>query len=117
MASSSEPISLSSHILDTMRGCPAEGLSLRLDQHEGGDQWKPLFSAETNHDGRITDLPKGLPAGRYRAVFDTAAYFAKIGVDSYFSPQVIVDFLTVGGQHYHIPLLLSPFGYTTYRGS
>eukprot|EP01094_Clydonella_sp_ATCC50884_P022716 TRINITY_DN5280_c0_g1_i1.p1 TRINITY_DN5280_c0_g1~~TRINITY_DN5280_c0_g1_i1.p1 ORF type:complete len:130 (-),score=28.47 TRINITY_DN5280_c0_g1_i1:293-640(-) len=112
------PISLSSHCLDTTRGVPAHRLRLSLHQHRASDNtWQCIHEGETDADGRHKGFPSDLPSGRYRVVFDTAAYFAAHNIDDYFSPEVTIDFLTRPGQHYHIPLLLSPFGYTTYRGS
>lgn len=110
---------ITTHILDTARGCPAEGVSLavyRLDD----DAWTLLAAGETNSDGRVPELLESgriLDAGTYRMHFATAAYFEGQG-GAVFYPWVDVVFqLPADGDHYHIPLLLSPFGYSTYRGS
>ena len=106
---------ITTHVLDTSRGRPASGVSIRLERGS-----EVMGRGETDEDGRLrTLLPAGvaLDAGAYRLVFDTGAWFAAQGVDA-FSPEVAVDFTVRDGtQHYHVPLLLSPFGYSTYRGS
>ncbi|MDV6012839.1 hydroxyisourate hydrolase [Haloechinothrix sp. LS1_15] len=108
---------ISTHVLDTGTGSPAEGVTARLE-HPGPDGAQPLGTGVTNADGRIADFGAGnLPAGTYRLVFDTGAYFASAGRATFF-PEVSVTFAVADeSQHYHIPLLLSPFSYTTYRGS
>jgi 5-hydroxyisourate hydrolase len=102
-------MSLSTHVLDATTGRPAVGIVVRLDGPDGAT----LTSAVTDADGRVPKLADALAAGTYRLVFDTGDYFADT-----FYPQVVVTF-RVGGpeQHYHVPLLLSPFAYSTYRGS
>jgi 5-hydroxyisourate hydrolase len=110
---------ITSHVLDTAAGRPAAGLTVRLEQPgRGADVPVPLASARTDADGRIRDwLPDGVAAGRYRLVFETGAWFRAAGRDTLY-PEVIVDFqVRDGALHYHLPLLLSPFGYSTYRGS
>ncbi|GGI48018.1 5-hydroxyisourate hydrolase [Agromyces flavus] len=106
---------VTSHVLDATLGRPAQGLSIRLDAlHDG--TWSTLAEASTDADGRVADLgPAQLGAGVYRVVFDTAAYF---GDRPSFYPEVSVAFEVADTtEHYHIPLLLSPFAYSTYRGS
>ncbi|HST46284.1 hydroxyisourate hydrolase [Jatrophihabitans sp.] len=106
-------MSLSTHVLDAVRGRPASGLPVRLEQHVG-DGWTLLTERVTGPDGRIADLSTGLAAGSYRLVFDTGSY---LGPEAFY-PEVVVSFRATGaGQHYHVPLLLSPFAYSTYRGS
>jgi hydroxyisourate hydrolase len=111
---------ITSHVLDTSSGRPAEGLRVRLDRGDGAARaWTVLAHAVTDDDGRIADLLQGgaLEAGTYRATFDTGAYFAAANRAAFY-PQVDVVFtVTDATGHYHIPLLLSPFGYSTYRGS
>jgi 5-hydroxyisourate hydrolase len=105
---------ISTHVLDTARGHPAEGVEVVLSR--GGEE---LARATTDADGRIAELlPAGteLQDGRYRLTFDTGQYFRTLG-EAAFYPEVSVVFTVVGGGHHHVPLLLSPFGYTTYRGS
>jgi 5-hydroxyisourate hydrolase len=99
--------------LDAVRGGPARGVAVRLEDAEG----RQISSGATDPDGRITALAEALPAGRYRIVFDSGAFFAAQGLP-HFYPEVIVSFQTnEGDSHYHVPILLSPFAYSTYRGS
>jgi 5-hydroxyisourate hydrolase len=111
---------ITSHVLDTTRGGPAVGMCAVLEQRAGADEWRALGRGETDADGRLRSLtPEGGPLvpGVYRLVFDTAQYFGTKGVRSFY-PTVAITFEVVAGEaHYHVPLLLSPFGYTTYRGS
>jgi 5-hydroxyisourate hydrolase len=108
---------VTTHVLDTSLGRPAAGVSVRLEHLAGG---APSLVAEaiTDADGRVPELgPDGLQPGTYRVVFDTGAYFARSSQRTLY-PEVTVSFLVeaVGG-HYHVPLVLSPFAYSTYRGS
>ncbi|HEX8079265.1 MAG TPA: hydroxyisourate hydrolase [Jatrophihabitans sp.] len=106
-------MSLSTHVLDAVHGRPAHGVPVRLEQRAAGG-WTVLTERVTGVDGRIADLSPGLPAGSYRLVFDTESYLGPRA----FYPEVVVTFRVEGaGQHYHVPLLLSPFAYSTYRGS
>jgi 5-hydroxyisourate hydrolase len=108
-------LSLSTHVLDTARGRPAGGMPVRLDQYVG-DTWKPLAEAAADDDGRLRDLPAPGP-GTYRLRFGTGPYFAEQGVETFY-PEVIVIFaIADADEHYHVPLLVSPYGYSTYRGS
>jgi 5-hydroxyisourate hydrolase len=114
--------SITSHVLDTALGRPARNLRARLQMLELVDNvqhWTTLAEASTDADGRIKGfLPDGpLKTGTYRVCFDTKTYLETSG-QSVFYPQVDVVFAVYGGEeHYHIPLLLSPFGYSTYRGT
>jgi 5-hydroxyisourate hydrolase len=110
-------MTLSTHVLDAGRGCPAPGVPVTLHRRTGED-WELLGTGRTDDDGRITALaPDRLEAGVHRLDFDTGAYFASTG-QSGFYPEVRVTFDVVDpGQHYHVPLLLSPYAYSTYRGS
>ena len=106
--------SLSTHVLDTSAGRPAAGLHLTLESADGA----VIASGVTDDDGRVGDLAADLPRGDHRIRFDTGAWFAGQGVTAFY-PEVVVTF-TVGGEpdeHFHVPLLLSPYGYSTYRGS
>jgi hydroxyisourate hydrolase len=107
-------MTLSTHVLDTTLGEPVRGIPIRLERDESG--WVPVAEGRTDDDGRLRDwVPeRQWRAGRYRLVFDTAAH---LGPGAFF-PEVAVDFqVTLPDRHLHVPLLLSPFGYTTYRGS
>jgi 5-hydroxyisourate hydrolase len=109
---------ISTHVLDTARGHPAEGVEVVLE-HDASGAWRELGRGITDGDGRVRELlPAGaaLDDGRYRLTFDTGQYFRVVG-DAAFYPEVIVVFTVAGGEHHHVPLLLSPFGYSTYRGS
>jgi len=110
---------ITSHVLDTSAGGPAAGLKVRLEQSgrsAGGAV--PLASATTDADGRVRDwLPDGVSAGQYRLVYETGAWFRAAGRATLY-PEVIIAFeVQDGASDYHLPLLLSPFGYSTYRGS
>jgi 5-hydroxyisourate hydrolase len=108
---------ISSHVLDTSTGRPASGLGVRLERWDNTATAK-VAAATTDGDGRIRDwVPEGIPPGRYRLVFETGAWFRAAGRETLY-PEVIVEFeLSDAVPHYHLPLLLSPFGYSTYRGS
>lgn len=102
-------MSLSTHVLDAALGAPAADLALRLEVRSG-EAWTEVAVARTGADGRVADLPLAA-AGEYRLVFDTAER-------SDFYPEVIVTFTVADpAEHYHVPLLLSPYAYSTYRGS
>lgn len=106
---------LSTHVLDIERGAPAAGVPIALYQGE-----RQLSQAETNADGRIADMASGsaLAAGSYRLVFDVAAYFARQGRPAPFLERVSIEFrVNAADPHYHVPLLLSPYACTSYRGS
>jgi 5-hydroxyisourate hydrolase len=105
---------ITTHVLDTARGRPAAGVAVRLER-EGA----LLASGATDADGRLRDLlPDGpLEPGRYRLVFDTEGYFAAEGTEAFYPEVSVVFRVREGGEHFHVPLLLSPFGYSTYRGS
>ena len=110
---------ITTHVLDTARGCAAAGVRVSLEQTDADDSWKPVAKGVTDADGRLrTFMAEGtLPvSGTYRLVFDTGAYFASQGVEAFY-PHVTVTFIVADEPHYHVPLLLSPFGYSTYRGT
>lgn len=110
---------ITTHVLDTAFGRAAAGLPITLELEEGGD-WQLLGRGVTDRDGRLRDLlPEGErpAAGLYRLTFDTAAYFAATGVECFFPVVRVVFRVTRPDQHHHVPLLLSPFGYSTYRGT
>lgn len=104
-------MSLSTHVLDSANGRPAPGVTVRLERRDD-DGWSVVAEAATDDDGRVREFtPDGPHAGVYRLVFDTAAH-------SPFYPEVCVTFqVTDASEHHHVPLLLSPYAYSTYRGS
>ena len=119
---------VTTHVLDTARGQPAAGVAVRLEfvpddgQPDGlpAELGRPseLGRSVTDADGRARDVgPATLGPGIYRLVFDTGAYFAGQGSKPAFFPEVAVTFRVDGESRYHVPLLLSPFAYSTYRGS
>jgi 5-hydroxyisourate hydrolase len=112
-------MNISTHVLDTSRGKPAAGVAVTLEQQQGG-LWRRTGEGRTDADGRAHALwPSGSspPPGSYRLCFEVAAYFAGLGVASFY-PRVEITFTIVdGSEPHHVPLLLSPFGYSTYRGS
>ncbi|MFF5183198.1 hydroxyisourate hydrolase [Streptomyces sp. NPDC000345] len=124
--------SVSTHILDTSVGRPAPGVAVRLAARPGRDaDWRALGGSATDADGRCKDLP-ALPEGttHVRLDFAVEAYFEneraearqdapanRDGGPGVFFPEVAVTFAVVPGEHYHVPLLLNPFGYSVYRGS
>ena len=106
---------VTTHVLDTAAGAPAPGISVVLE-HERGDP-PALATAVTDADGRVGDLgPDRLEPGTYRLRFRTGAYYAAQGIPTFY-PEVSISFDVVDDAHYHVPLLLSPFGFSTYRGS
>jgi 5-hydroxyisourate hydrolase len=113
---------ISTHVLDNALGRPAGGVPVALWRlaDPAASPGEPVLVAEavTGADGRVARLGEpGLPPGGYRLVFDTAAYFAAIGQAAFF-PEVAISFTAAEADgHYHVPLLLSPFAYATYRGS
>ena len=111
---------ISTHVLDTASGRPAAAVAVTLERVEGGAA-VPLGGGVTDADGRLRDLVSrsgaALGEGTYRLRFDVGAYFARDGRDAFY-PEVVVCFrVAAGNEHYHVPLLLGPYGYTTYRGS
>jgi len=110
---------VSTHALDTARGRPAAGLAVTLEV-EGAGGWQLVGKGSTNADGRVSDLLASGAAtgtGVYRLIFDTGRYFAAQQIESFYPLVTVVFKISDPEQHYHVPLLLSPFGYSTYRGS
>lgn len=110
---------ITSHVLDTSRGKPAAGIMITLYQQKAGE-WVLLGQGETNQDGRVPDLSEAkeaLAAGSYRVHFALADYFAALDQRAFYPYVDVVFEISSAGEHYHIPLLLSAFGYSTYRGS
>ncbi|HXM37908.1 MAG TPA: hydroxyisourate hydrolase [Gemmatimonadales bacterium] len=110
---------ISTHVLDITRGEPAAGVSVSVWRLDGGQRALPQGTRETDADGRIGDLVDGpLAAGVYRLTFDVSGYFKKRGANAPFVSRLTLDFeVTDTTRRYHIPLLVSPFSCTTYRGS
>ncbi|XP_078600741.1 5-hydroxyisourate hydrolase-like isoform X3 [Branchiostoma floridae x Branchiostoma japonicum] len=111
---------LTTHVLDTSLGRPAAEVPIKLYRtgERLGEEWSQVSSGQTNSDGRCNNLLNTLEAGVYKITFDTATYFNKNGIRQYFYPYVDIVFeVQDPNQHYHVPLLLNPFGYSTYRGS
>jgi 5-hydroxyisourate hydrolase len=111
-------MSISTHVLDATTGRPAAGLELVLSRQDGGG-WHELARRRTGVDGRVADLAPGRTAGVHRIVFLTEAYLkAQSAAAETFYPEVAVIFrITDPAGHHHVPLLLSPYAYSTYRGS
>jgi 5-hydroxyisourate hydrolase len=108
---------ISTHVLDTARGKPATGVTVTLEA-AGPDGWRELARGSTDADGRVAALlPGGVPsAGEYRLRFATRDYFRGQGTTTFY-PEVVIHVRLEPATKYHLPLLLSPFGYSTYRGS
>jgi len=110
---------ITTHVLDTALGQPARGLAVKLEAQDGAGAWTELAARATDADGRVGDLmpPGSLQARTYRLTFDTGAYLRSAGRPVFY-PLVVVTFAVAApGEHHHVPLLLAPFGYSTYRGS
>jgi 5-hydroxyisourate hydrolase len=112
---------VTTHVLDTSVGRPAEGVPVWLERSApDGGGWEQVGRGTTDADGRLGDLaPDGrrLAGGRYRLSFDTAAYFTRSGRRAFYPEVSIVFAIEDEEDHYHVPLLLNPYGYSTYRGS
>lgn len=108
---------VTTHVLDTSRGRPAAGVAVRLEA-QGPGGWHEVGAGVTDEDGRITDLgPAQLPAGSYRLHIDVGAYFRRTQAEGFFASVSLCFSVTDPTQHYHVPLLISPFAVSTYRGS
>ena len=111
---------ITTHVLDTSRGLPASGMRVVLEWQDRRECWHVLQHRTTNADGRAHELwPLGrqLDPGLYRLTFDTGSYFQAHGVRAFFPHVMVVFEVEDTSRHYHVPLLLSPYGYSTYRGS
>jgi len=109
-------MTVSTHVLDASAGLPAAGVAVSLSFADPANGWVPVESGETNEDGRHRFGAATAP-GMYQLAFGTGAYFAARGVAAFY-PEVTITFTVADpGVHYHVPLLLSPFAYSTYRGS
>ena len=110
---------ITTHVLDTSLGKPAAGVAVAL-QRRSGKLWEEVGESRTNADGRADRLyPRGraLERGTYKLVYRTAEYFKARGVETFFPTVEVVFEVRATGEHYHVPLLLGPFSYGTYRGS
>ena len=111
---------ITTHILDTSTGKPGAGIRVALDCKSDSSGWQAIASGVSDADGRINDLVSTnevLQPGPYRLIYETGPYFLLSNIECFF-PQITINFVVKDPQqHYHVPLLLSPFGYTTYRGS
>ena len=109
---------ITTHVLDTSRGAPAQGLSVRLDVRRS-NEWVTVGHVKTDSNGRVMSFSSApLVPGTYRLTFDIGAYHREQGLAVSFFPEVKITFnVRDPDEHYHLPLLLSPFGYSTYRGA
>jgi len=109
---------ITTHILDLSRGKPAAGVPVTLDVRGDDGNWTHVGKGETDGDGRLMNLTSApLRNGTYRLTFDVATYFRERRVATFFPEVIVVFHVADGEQHHHVPLLLSPWGYSTYRGS
>jgi len=110
---------ITTHVLDTSRGKPASGVQVVLERADGAGGWVRLGAASTDANGRIAEFTGAGPvtAGVHRLTFAVSAYFAALGVPAFFPTVQITFDVTRPAEHHHVPVLLSPFGYSTYRGS
>ncbi len=108
---------LSTHVLDAVSGTPAAGIPVEALARNDAGEWNSIGSGVTDDDGRIAQVAdEALTPGTYRIVFDTEDYFAGRGVPAFY-PEVAITFVVADERHYHVPVLLSPFAFSTYRGS
>jgi 5-hydroxyisourate hydrolase len=110
---------ITTHVLDTARGRPAAGVAITLEFENNGG-WELVGSGITDAQGRVKEFFSPgfeMRPGVYRITFDTASYFAALGTEGFYREVTVVFSINDADQHYHVPLLLSPFGYSTYRGS
>ena len=111
---------ITTHVLDLSTGRPAEGVDVLLEIQESVERWLHVGQGTTDADGRLRTLmaaEAALTEGTYRLVFQTRPYFERSGVRSFYPHIAVVFEVTSGESHYHVPLLVSPYGYSTYRGS
>ena len=111
---------ITTHVLDILLGKPAQGVPVLLERQAAGGAWHTIGRGKTDAQGRVRGLSapgSKLEAATYRLTFDTAAYFHERNIESFYPRVEVVFVVHDPAQHYHVPLLLSPFGYSTYRGS
>jgi 5-hydroxyisourate hydrolase len=112
-------MTLSTHVLDTSIGRPVKGMKVRLDYRQSGGPWTELGTFTTDADGRVQGLSapgRAAGSGSYRLTFSVAAYFNAMSIGTFYT-DVTVEFVVRDDTHHHVPLLVSPYGYSTYRGS
>ena len=110
---------ITTHVLDIARGRPASGMPVTLEVRAGSG-WRGIGRTVTDEDGRAQQLQRAdvsLTAGIYRLTFGVETYFQREGIESFYPEASVVFHVRDVDQHYHVPLLLSPYGYSTYRGS
>ena len=109
---------ITTHVLDTARGKPAAGVTVTLEVLDGEGS-RVIARGATDDDGRLRTLtdPAGVPAGTYRLAFETGTYFERLGLESFFPVAHITFVVGEASAHFHVPLLLSPYSFSTYRGS
>ena len=109
---------ITTHVLDTSRGRPADGVEVALERLSD-DAWIAVGRGRTGADGRVQILTgaNAVVPGTYRLFFDTGQYFSRLGTPSFYPHVTVVFEVLQSNEHYHVPLLLSPYGYSTYRGS
>lgn len=111
---------ITTHVLDLSRGSPAARMSVMLEARDAGGEWREVGRGVTDHDGRVPALvadSAAIATGVFRLTFDTGSYFRAHAQPGFYPEVRIVFEVDAEGAHYHVPLLVSPFGYTTYRGS
>jgi len=108
---------ITTHVLDTSRGQPASGVPLLLEVQSDSGRWKPIGKASTDKDGRARLLDDNVSRGTYRLTFDTAAYYRAWNIEGFYPGVQVLFEVRDLSQNYHVPLLLSPYGYSTYRGT
>jgi len=109
---------ITTHVLDIARGSPAAHVHIKLERRMSDGSYKEIGSGRTDHDGRLRSLaPDQIEEGVYRITFDTRSYFDAHQLQSFYPEASIAFEVRDANQHYHVPLLLSPYGYSTYRGS
>jgi len=111
---------ISTHVLDTSKGTPGIDVRVVLEREGAPGTWERLNEGRTDADGRVKSLlpsGRGLEMAAYRLTFETEPYFAKSGVSTFFPSVTVVFRVMDAGRHHHVPLLVSPFGYSTYRGT
>ena len=111
---------ITTHVLDTSLGRPAAGVPVTLERQTAGEAWVAVGHGKTDGDGRLRDLLApgvSVEPGIYRLTFYTGAYFASRAIDGFYPSVQVMFEIRNAAEHHHVPLLLSPFGYSTYRGS